>query len=359
MSRFLSGPSGLGTSAARLRPPHPVPPSPARTAAPERIPVPALHCPRPLRDDLALGQELNDRLVEWAARAGLYAGRLDTLRATGFGRLIMLCYPDTDDVDVLLAPARCALAVWTMDDHYCDDPRLGAAAPELLGSRLAPAAATAERMGLPPPYAADFEAAVGRDPVLVALRSAVDHLARLATPVQMSRARHAFASLFPALAQEASWRAASRVPAVWEYLINRQTNSFLPCLAVIDAVGGYELPPETGADLRVQRAVASAALATSLVNDLYSLATENDSTILDFNLPTAIAAEDACPLQEAVHRTADLHDELMHRFEAEAATLSRTGPPELRRYLAGITAWCGGNLEWHRNSPRYGPPTTT
>lgn len=355
MSRFLTGPSGLGTSAARLRPPRPVPPAPAAVSAP--VPVPPLHCPRPLRDDRALGEEVNDRLVEWAGRTGLYADRLDALRSTGFGRLIMLCHPDTDDVDVLLAPARCVLATWALDDYYCDDEGLGAA-PALVGSRLAVAAAVVQRIGLPSPYAAEFETAVERDPVLVALRSAVRHLACLASPVQLSRARHALTTLFQGLAQEGTWRATSHLPSVWEYLSNRQTNSFLPCLTVIDAVGGYELPPETGADPRVERAVAAAALAASLLNDLYSLTAEHDSATLDFNLPTSLAAEDSCSLQEAVHRTADLHDELMHRFEAESAALGRTGPPELRRYLSGIAAWCGGNLAWHRDSPRYAPPTT-
>ena len=43
------------------------------------------------------------------------------MRAANFGRLIMLAHPDTDDPDRLLAAAKCALAEWSVDDHYCDD----------------------------------------------------------------------------------------------------------------------------------------------------------------------------------------------------------------------------------------------
>ncbi|MEU1816928.1 family 2 encapsulin nanocompartment cargo protein terpene cyclase [Streptomyces roseifaciens] len=344
--RLPGAPTGPGTTAARLHLTRR-----ARSVGDVTV-IPPLRCPGPLRDDRALGEELNERLIEWADQVGIYPGRLDAVRATDFGRLIMLCHPGTDDVERLLAPARCTLAAWALDDHYCDDPGLGAA-PALAGARLAIAAATVDGIHLPGPNAARFEQAVRDDPVLVAMRSAVEHLARLATPVQTARARHVYTTLLTALGQEATWRAASRTPPVWEYLINRQANSFQPCLAVIDVVGGYELAPRLWADRRVQDAFAAASLAASLVNDLYSLAREGRSDAGDFNLPLVTAAEDGCPLQEAVDRSAALHDRLMHRFEAQSAELSLTGPPELGHYLAGIAAWCGGNHAWHRGNPRY------
>jgi 2-methylisoborneol synthase len=89
------------------------------------------------------------------------------------------------------------------------------------------------------------------------------------------------------------------------------------------------------------------------VNDLYSMAREQGTSGLDFNLPTVIAAEEKCALEEAVERSARIHDELVHTFEAEAAALSLTGSPSLRRFLAGVWAWLGGNREWHSNSGRY------
>ncbi|QDQ09193.1 family 2 encapsulin nanocompartment cargo protein terpene cyclase [Streptomyces spectabilis] len=350
MAPLPTGPTGLGTAAARLLPRRP----PSATATVPDLHIPDLHTCGPLRDDPALGEEVDDRLLAWAAGIGIYPGRLEHVRAARFGRLMMLCHPDTDDVERLLAPARCTLAAWALDDHYCDDADLGAA-PHLLGSRLAVAAATLDGLRLPGPCAARFEDAVHHDPVLEAVRSAVGQLARVARPTQLTRARHAMASLFAALAQEATWRATSRTPAVWEYLVNRQANSFRPCLTVIDAVGGYQLGDDLWSDPRLQHAVTTATLASSLLNDLYSVHREAHGAQADFNLPLAVAAEEGCSLQEAVDRSAALHNELMHRYEAQAATLALGGPPELHRYLAGISAWCGGNHAWHRDNPRYAP----
>lgn len=345
----MHGPLGVptGPGFAAVRPPRPSRPAAATT-------IPALHCPEPLRHDDALATELDARLREWAEHVGIYPGRIDHVLRARFGRLIMLCYPQSDDVERLMIPARCTLAAWALDDHYCDDTILGAA-PELVGSRLAIAAAAVHRIRLPSPHAAGLDTAVDRDPVLQAVRSAVEHLAHHATPAQVSRAGHVFTSLFLALGQEATWRATHRTPAVWEYLVNRQFNSFGPCLSVIDLVGGYELDPALWADPRIQQAFTNAALAASLVNDLYSLSRETAYTAGDFNLPLAVAAEEHCTLQEAVERTAAVHDDLMRHYEQQATSLTLTGPPELGRFLAGITAWCGGNHAWHRNNPRYYP----
>jgi len=43
----------------------------------------------------------------------------------------------------------------------------------------------------------------------------------------------------------------------------------------------------------------------------------------------------------------------MHTFVAEAAALSLTGSPELRRFLTDLWAWLGGNREWHSTTERY------
>jgi 2-methylisoborneol synthase len=57
-----------------------------------------------------------------------------------------------------------------------------------------------------------------------------------------------------------------------------------------------------------------------------------------------------------VLRTAEVHDELVHRFEREAAPLAAAGSPELRRFLTGLWAWMGGNRAWHADSKRYRDP---
>ncbi|MFF4160171.1 family 2 encapsulin nanocompartment cargo protein terpene cyclase [Streptomyces sp. NPDC001678] len=365
---LLAGPTGLGTSAARLFRADLTPPAPPVSApAPEQpaeghsdgsgdssgasgasVRVPPLYCPDAERDDPALGEEVNNRLVEWAEEVGIFRGRLERLRSHNFGRLFMLAHPDTDDPERILTAARCGLAEWAVDDHWVDEGE--DTSPELIGSRLALAHAVVDPVRLPARYLAQFENIVRKEPVLRAFRSCLDHLARIASPTQVARLRHELAVMFVGYNQEGEWRGSGRRPAVWEYLLHRYENAFYPCMVLIDPVGGYELPAAEFADARVRRTYLYAGTANVLLNDLYSMAKEDPT---DTNLPNLIAAEDNCSLQEAVNRAACIHDELMHTVEAECAVLSAAGSPELRRYLAGLWAWMGGSKEWHATSPRY------
>ncbi|MFI9206449.1 family 2 encapsulin nanocompartment cargo protein terpene cyclase [Streptomyces sp. NPDC053048] len=347
-----AGPTGLGTSGLRIPAPRPAADAPGEPHGASAGPVPELYCPPPLRDDPALADEVNDRLIGWAQETGIYRDRLDRVRATGFGRLMMLAHPGTDDPERLLVAARCALAEWATDDYYCDDETTGSA-PALLGSHLGLAYPATDPSHPPAGYAPESAEGFRADPVRVALRSSFEHLARYADATQTARLRQEIAVLFVGYAQEGSWRSSGRVPAVWEYLAHRQINSFMPCIALVDVVDGYRLSAAEYHDPRVRRVVTMAATASTLVNDLYSLAKEQDSGGVEFSLPTVIAEESGCSLHEAVERSVAIHDELVHTFEREAAALALTGSPELRRFLAGVWAWLGGNLEWHRGSARY------
>jgi len=340
-------PAGLGTTALRI---------PSLAAPAERRSetggVPELYCPPAIRDDPALGEEVNERLVAWAGEVGIYPGQLDRVRSCDFGRLIMLAHPESDDPDRLLAAAKCALAEWSVDDHYVDGEAGEAeeSDPTLLGQRLAIAYTAIDPAHLPHDYQPQLDQRIRDDPVMVALRDSLDNLARYATAAQVARLRHELAVMFVAYNQEAVWRATGQLPAVWEYLLHRHENSFLPCMVLIDPVAGYELPPHEFADPRVRRVFSLAGTASVLVNDLYSMAKEDPT---DTNLPRVLAAEEHCSLAEAIERSAAIHDELMHTFEAEAAVLSLAGSPALRRFLAGLWAWLGGSREWHASTARY------
>ncbi|GGN97136.1 family 2 encapsulin nanocompartment cargo protein terpene cyclase [Nocardia rhizosphaerihabitans] len=352
--RYLLGPTGIGTTSLWRAAP-PAPQAGARQA------IPPLYCPPPERDDPALAEAVNVGLLAWAAEIGLYEGRLDELGKADFGRLIMLAHPDCDDPDLLLGAARAAVAEWSVDDYYCEEDAPGDTAPDgtpssaaaELGPRLELAAAAMDPAHLPARYAPRLEQAMQADPILRAFRTSFAHLAGYASPAQLARLRTEIAGWFIALGAEAGWRAADRMPPVWEYLTNRQPHSFLPCMAPIDAVGGYELGAPEYTDPAVRRVVTTAALAAQMVNDLYSMAREDLSGGREFNLPTVLAAEEGCSRADAVLRTAQIHDELMHRFEREAAPLAAAGSPQLRRFLAGLWAWMGGNRAWHADSRRY------
>ncbi|MEJ3747566.1 family 2 encapsulin nanocompartment cargo protein terpene cyclase [Actinomycetes bacterium KLBMP 9797] len=337
---LATGPTGIGTSSLR----------PLARQRSHTSPLSALYCPPAVRDDRVLGDVVNDRLIEWAVEVGVYPGRLDDLRKANFGRLIMLGHPESDDPDRLLAAAKCALAEWSVDDHYFDGD---AVEPQLIGQRLAIAHAALDPVQLPVRYIPDYEEQVRHDPVLRALRSSLANLSRYASFTQVARLQRELSVMFVGYGQEAVWRGTGQSIPVWEYLMHRHENGFLPCIVLVDAVAGYELPAAEFTDPRVRRICTMAGSAAVFVNDLYSMAKEADTGGENFNLPAVIAAEEGCSLAEAIDRSVEIHNELMHTIEAEAAALSATGSPALRRFLAGVWAWLGGGREWHATSARY------
>ncbi|MGH8966627.1 MAG: family 2 encapsulin nanocompartment cargo protein terpene cyclase, partial [Actinomycetes bacterium] len=261
-----------------------------------------LYCPPAVRDDEALGEEVNDRLVDWAGQVGIYPGQLDRVRATNFGRLMMLTHPATDDPDRLLAAAKCVLAEWATDDHFLDEESMGADA-KVIGSRLGITYAAVDPADLPVRYAPQLDQALSEEPVAVAYRSAFEHLGRYASATQLARLRHELTVMFMAYNHEANWRATGRTPPVWEYLTHRHENSFLPPMVLVDPVAGYELPSFEFADRRVRRVFCLAGTASVILNDLYSMAKESDT---DFDLPKVIAAEEKCTPPEAIERTVQI-----------------------------------------------------
>ncbi|MGH3785774.1 MAG: family 2 encapsulin nanocompartment cargo protein terpene cyclase [Pseudonocardiaceae bacterium] len=351
VGRLVTGPTGLGTSAIRIPWPSTtvIETSPATSRGAKPRSDSELYCPPAVRDDRALGEEVNDRLVDWAGQVGIYPGQLYRVRMANFGRLMMLTHPATDDPDRLLAAAKCVLAEWATDDHFLDEESLSADA-KVIGSRLGITYAAVDPADLPVCYAPHLDQALSEEPVAVAYRSAFEHLARYATATQVARLRHELSVMFMAYNHEANWRATGRIPPVWEYLTHRHENSFLPPMVLVDPIAGYELPSAEFADRRVRRVFCLAGSASVILNDLYSMAKESDG---DFDLPKVIAAEEKCTPQEAVERTVRIHNELMHIFVEEATVLAQVGSLALRRFLADIWAWLGGNREWHSTTERY------
>ena len=376
---LFGGPTGLGGTAARLAglaapelgppavvaprtAPLPGPPSGIDRAgwwiagdavAPETgaaaDPLPELFCPGPVRDDPALGDEVDDRLVEWAEQVGIYPGQLDRLRACGFGRLIMLTHPATDDPDRLLAATKCVVAEWAADDYYVDEVELGAD-PQVVGSRLALLYAVVDPASLPARYAPQLDEHRRAEAIVTAFRSAMEHLALYASPSQMGRFQHQMGILFIAWGQEADWHRNGRTPPVWEYLVQRHLNSYLPPMILIDILAGYELPAHEFYNPLVRQAFTRAGAANVLLNDVHSAAFESDT---DFNLPRVIALEEGCSHEQAIRRTVEIHNEQMRTFVAEASALSLTGTPMLRRFFVDTWAWMGGSREWHATTGRY------
>ena len=347
----LIAPSGLGTSglirAAPLAPSAPAAPAPRD----DDEEMPELFCPGPVRDDPALGELVNEQTVKWAEEVGIYPGRLDHLRAANFGRLIMLAHPSTNDPDRLLAATKMVVAEWSSDDYYLDEEEVGADAVTA-AARFALIYGVVDPVALPARYAVEFDTFIEEEPIARAYRSGMTHLAKYTTVDQMARFQHQMAILYTTLDQNASWRVSKQRPKIWEYLLHREHNSYLPPMILIDPVAGYELAAAEFYHPRVRRPILMVGLAAVLLNDLNSAGKESAD---DYSLPGLLVAEEGCTPRQALKRTVEIHNELMHNFVLEAAGLSVTGSLALRRFFADLWAWCGGSREWHATTRRYHP----
>lgn len=314
--------------------------------------LPPLYLPLTARVDDDLAREVNDRLVAWAEEVGIYADQIDDFRETGFGRLAVLAHPETDEVDALLLAAKMNAAWWASDDYYADETDLGAT-PTELPPRLALVTSAMD----PPPdagaYTAQLEEAVRADPVLVALRSAADHVRRLATPSQVMRICTITSQMYVSWTAYAAWRHLGELPPVWRYLAARQHDSFYTSMTLIDIVGGYYLDANLFFEPRVHRAVMQAGTAAVIVNDLHSAEKEAADDLPDCNVVLLIAEEEGCTLREAAETSVAMHNDFVRGFEAAQKELAAIPSPELQRFLLGVQGWMAGGFEWHQASHRY------
>jgi 2-methylisoborneol synthase len=383
-SSLLAGPTGLGTSAARftalLTGVDPARVEPARVE-PERVEpeqvgrvpagdpayayrpwgdgtAPPLYCPVTERIDDALGAEVDRRLAVWAGECGFSEEECAQLGQAGFGRLVMLAHPDTDDPDRLLISAQLNAAWWAADDLYADDTALGAV-PAELPPRLALAMAAMDPLPPVGEFTRELDETLANDRVLVALGSGVDHLRRYGTPAQVQRVCYSTFTMFVSWTAYAAWRHAGTYPPAWEYLAARQHDSFYTSMTLIDVLGGYEVPAGLFYEPRVRHAAIQAGTAAVLVNDLHSVTKDLADDNPPCNTVLLVAADRDCSIAEATEITVDLHNEIVRDFQSAHQDLRAAASPELQRFLHGLRSWMGGGFEWHSTSPRYRTGTGT
>ncbi|MEV6018172.1 MULTISPECIES: family 2 encapsulin nanocompartment cargo protein terpene cyclase [unclassified Streptomyces] len=357
LERVLRGPSGLGTAglylARREEPPRPreaVPPT-------EGTPVPGLYHHPVAPPDPARVEEVGRRIKRWAVdEVQAYPPEWeDQFDGFSVGRYMVACHPDAPTIDHLMIAARLMVAENVLDDCYCEDH---GGSPVGLGSRLLLAHTALDPVLTTPEYEQPWRESLQSDAPRRAYRSAMAYFAEQATPSQADRYRHDMARLHLGYLAEAAWAEAEHVPEVWEYLAMRQFNNFRPCPTITDTIGGYELPADVQAQPEMQRVIALASNATTIVNDLYSYTKELDSPGTHLNLPVVISEREGVPDRDAYLKAVELHNDLMHAFESEAAALAAACPlPSVLRFLRGVAVWVDGNHHWHQtNTYRYSLP---
>ncbi|MFD9903230.1 family 2 encapsulin nanocompartment cargo protein terpene cyclase [Streptomyces sp. NPDC059063] len=367
LERLLRGPTGLGTQGLHLgrreEPPEPVAPAePAEPVAPaeapaEGRPIPGIyHHPVPEPDPVRV-EEVSRRIKDWAVdEIALYPEEWES-QFDGFstGRYMVACHPDAPTIDHLMIAARLMVAENAVDDCYCEDH---GGSPVGLGGRLLLAHTALDPLHSTKEYQPQWAESLHADAPRRAYRSAMEYLVRQATPSQADRFRHDMARLHLGYLAEAAWAETDHTPEVWEYLAMRQFNNFRPCPTITDTVGGYELPMDLHAQPAMQRVLALAGNASTIVNDLYSYTKELDSPGRHLNLPVVIAEREGLSERDAYLKAVEVHNDLMREFEAEAAALAASCPvPSVLRFLRGVAVWVDGNHYWHQtNTYRYSLP---
>ncbi|MFJ2853804.1 family 2 encapsulin nanocompartment cargo protein terpene cyclase [Streptomyces rubiginosohelvolus] len=354
LERLLRGPHGLGTTGLRLTP-REDPTAPAATG--KGRPIPGLyHHPVP-EPDPGRVDEVSRRIKAWALdEVSLYPEEWEE-QFDGFsvGRYMVGCHPDAPTVDHLMLATRLMVAENAVDDCYCEDH---GGSPIGLGERLLLAHTALDPLYTVREYQPGWASSLHADAPRRAYRSAMEYFVRAAGPSQADRLRHDMARLHLGYLAEAAWAQQDQVPEVWEYLAMRQFNNFRPCPTITDTVGGYELPADLHAQADLQKVIALASNATTIVNDLYSYTKELDAPGRHLNLPVVIAEREGLSDKDAYLKSVEIHNELMHDFETEAAALAAACPvPTVGRFLRGVAAWVDGNHHWHQsNTYRYSLP---
>ncbi|MDT0454842.1 family 2 encapsulin nanocompartment cargo protein terpene cyclase [Streptomyces sp. DSM 41527] len=336
----------------------PGPPNLARTVRARRGgAVPGLRYRPAAPADPDKAKEIDRRLEAWARRLDLFPARwTGDFAQFQVGRAVVLQHPGAADLERLTVAGELLLAENIVDSCYCEEDEGRGAARRGLGGRLVIAQSALDPFHGTPGLEEEWRHGVQADGPLRSYHWALKDYAALATPSQTSRFVHDAARLHLGYLAEASWAETRHVPQVWEYLVMRQFNNFRPCLSLVDAVDGYELPEALYARPEVQRVTALACNATTIVNDLYSFTKELASDPTHLNLPQVVAAHDKRGLKAAYLKSVEIHNQIMEAFETESAPLAALSPL-LERYLRGLAAWVSGNHEWHAtNTDRYQLP---
>ncbi|KOU95501.1 family 2 encapsulin nanocompartment cargo protein terpene cyclase [Streptomyces sp. XY533] len=363
LERIMRGPSGVGTEGLFFFTPHrawpaaPAPEAPAPPPAAEGRPIPGLyHHPVP-EPDPARVAEVSRRIKRWAVdEVEAYPPEWeDQFDGFSVGRYMVACHPDAPTVDHLMIATRLMVAENVVDDCYCEDH---GGSPVGLGGRLLLAHTALDPVHTTAEYEPAWAETLLSDAPRRSYRSAMEYFTRAATPSQADRFRHDMARLHMGYLAEAAWAETKYVPEVSEYLAMRQFNNFRPCPTITDTVGGYELPAELHAMPAMQRVIALAGNATTISNDLYSYTKELESPGMHLNLPVVIAEREGLSDREAYLKAVEVHNDLMHAFEAAAAELAVSCPdPRVVRFLRGVAVWVDGNHYWHQtNTYRYSLP---
>ncbi|BBH35555.1 hypothetical protein [Pseudomonas sp. St290] len=175
------------------------------------------------------------------------------------------------------------------------------------------------------------------------------------SPPQYMRCVEAATYYFFGLIWEAGWHSLRCTPSATEYLVGRRFTTATPFgLALQDVAAGYEVPPMEYHRIDIRELNALVTLITALCNDIFSFPKERDEPrVIALNFPAVLIEHEGARAQEALERTAQLHNQLIEQYLTLEAAARHGASPQLLRFLAAMRSKMRGHYDWARHSPRY------
>ncbi|KAA5838370.1 germacradienol/geosmin synthase [Saccharopolyspora hirsuta] len=361
----LAGPTGLGTSAARIISSL-VSTAPQRMRSYARTPFqPVGHVPRreirmpypvSLSPHLDLARERN---VEWARSIGLFTDiplvwdeRM--LRAIDLPHCAAGLDPDATAEEIELASAWLTWGTYG-DDYY---PQVFGHSRDMAGAK----ALTARLKELMP--------VEGASPVIPANaleRGLADLWQRTADPLPVDE-RRTFRDSVEVMLDSWLWELANqhqnRIPDPVDYVeMRRRTFGSELTMSLSRFSHGATVPPEIYRTRTIRAMENSATDFATLVNDVYSYRKEIQYEGEVHNAVLVVQNFLDCDLDRAFQVVHDLMDARLRQFERtvdvelpalfEEQDLDAETRATLTRYASELQDWMAGILNWHRECRRY------
>lgn len=367
----LGGPTGLGTSAARILT-SVLSAMPRRLRSHARIPfqrvgpvrIPELYMPFTTRLSPHL-DGARERIVVWAARMGmldslpgvpgLQVWDEQKLRACDFALCSAGIHPDAtpDGLDLTTG--------WLTWGTYGDDyyPAVYGPTSDITGAKLCN-----QRLAALMPL---DDGAVLPEPVNALERGLADLWARTAGPMTVD-GRRAFRKTIEDMTESWIWELANaaenRIPDPVDYIeMRRKTFGADLTMSLCRLGHGRTVPPEIYASRPVQAMEHSAADYAMLINDLFSYQKEIEFEGEIHNAVLVVQDFFDAGLTEALDIVADLMASRMREFEHvvnselpelfEQMDLDSEARAMLTGYAEELKHWMAGILIWHEQCDRY------
>lgn len=309
--------------------------------------IPSLYCPLPSSLHSCVDELTADGL-SWISRFMLFSDNTDWQRyvAMNPGLLPGYVMPRAPMGPALRAASNLLFWLWAYDDIECDEVEDRRCFDEHI-LQLSDLARVAESPSIIPhtnPFAAS----------LADLRA---QLVSVASPVQVARWASSMSAYFMANAAAAIQRRQGAIPDVDTYVAQRiHSGAVKPTLMLLDVAEGYEL---SSREMENPDVAALNEMVCSLVgwdNDLLTYHKEVLRGGADHNLVTVLAHATGCSPEEAVADAVDIRDRVLGLYLRLHDKVRAGASPALERYLAGLSSWIRGHLDWGMTTMRYRDP---